>query len=126
MLKGLLVRPYELPEEIELDNTLEAKQHLVGGYIECVYPENDDSVVFVCNEEGKINGMKHNRDIGYDVIYGPFIILGDDYDNGDFKSLTDDQLLKYKMRFDKNSIIVTENKINALKMNKYIHIEYER
>ena len=126
MIKGLLVRPYELPEEIELDNTLEAKQHLVGGYIECVYPENDNSVVFVCNEEGKINGMKHNRDIGYDVIYGPFIILGDDYDNGDFKSLTDDQLLKYKMRFDKNSIIETENKVNALKMNKYIHIEYER
>ncbi len=126
MIKGLLVRPYELPEEIEIDNTLEAKQHLVGGYIECVYPENDNSVVFVCNEEGKINGMKHNRDIGYDVIYGPFIILGDDYDNGDFKSLTDDQLLKYKMRFDKNSIIETENKINALKMNKYIHIEYER
>lgn len=125
-IKGLLVKPYKLPEEIELDNTLEAKQHLVGGYIECVYPKNDDSVVFVCNEEGKINGMNHNRDIGYDVIYGPFIILGDDYDNGDFKSLTDDQLLKYKMRFDKNSIIETENKINALKMNKYIHIEYER
>ncbi len=126
MIKGLLVRPYELPEEIEIENTLEAKQRLVQGYIECVYPENDDSVVFICNEEGKINGMIHNRDIGYDVIYGPFIILGDDYDNGDFKSLTDDQLLKYKMRFDKNSIIETENKVNAIKMNKYIHIEYER
>ena len=126
MIKGLFVRPYELPEEIEIENTLEAKQHLVQGYIECVYPENDKSVVFVCNEEGKINGMSHNRDIGYDVIYGPFIILGDDYDNGDFKSLTDDQLLKYKMRFDKNSIIETENKVNAIKMNKHIHVEYER
>ncbi len=125
-IKGLLVKPYELPEEIEIDNTLEAKQHIVGGYIECVYPENDNSVVFVCNEEGKINGMSHNRDIGYDVIYGPFIILGDDYDKGDFISLTDDQLLKYKMRFDKNSIIETENKVNAIKMNKYIHVEYER
>ena len=38
-IKGLLVKPYELPEEIEFENTLEAKQHLVGGYIECVYPE---------------------------------------------------------------------------------------
>ena len=46
-LKGLLVKPYELPEEIEIENTLEAKQHLVGGYIECVYPTNDDSVVFM-------------------------------------------------------------------------------
>ena len=126
MIKGLLVKPYELPEEIEIDNTLEAKQHIVGGYIECVYPENDDSVVFVCNEEGKINGMKLNRDIGYDIIAGPFIILGDDYDNGDFKSLTDDQILKYKMRFDKNSIIETENKINAIRMKKSIFVEYER
>ena len=123
---GLLVKPYELPEKIEIENTLEAKQLLVGGYIECVYLPNDESVVLICNEEGKINGMKLNRDIGHDIIAGPFLILGDDYENGDFKSLTDDQILKYKMRFDKNSIIETENKINALKMNKYIHIEYER
>ena len=126
MIKGLLVKPYELPEEIEIENTLEAKQHIVGGYIECVYPENDDSVVFVCNEEGKINGMKLNRDIGYDIIAGPFLILGDDYDNGDFKSLTDNQILKYKMRFDKNSIIETENKINVIKKKKSIFVEYER
>jgi len=126
MLKGLLVRPYELPEEIEIENTLEAKQHLVGGYIECVYLPNDESVVLICNEEGKINGMKLNRDIGHDIIAGPFLILGDDYENGDFKSLTDDQILRYKMRFDKNSIIETENKINAIRMSKYIHVEYER
>ena len=126
MIKGLLVSPNELPKEIEFENTLEDKQLLVGGYIECVYPEKDDGVVFICNEEGKINGMKYNRDIGYDIIYGPFLILGDDYDNGDFKSLTEDQILKYKMRFDRNSIIETENKIVAVKMNRYINIEYER
>ena len=126
MIKGLLVIPNELPKEIEFENTLEDKQRLVGGYIECVYPEKDDGVVFICNEEGKINGMKYNRDIGYDIIYGPFLILGDDYDNGDFKSLTEDQILKYKMRFDRNSIIETENKIIAMKMNRYINIEYER
>ena len=126
MIKGLLVMPNELPREIEFENTLEDKQLLVGGYIECVYPEKDDEVVFICNEEGKINGMKYNRDIGYDIIYGPFIIIGDDYDNGDFKSLTDNQILKYKIRFDRNSIIETENKIIAMKMNRYINIEYER
>jgi len=125
-IKGLLVKPYELPEEIEIENSLEAKQHLVGGYIECVYLPNDESVVLICNEEGKINGMKLNRDIGHDIIAGPFLILGDDYENGDFKSLTENQILRYKMRFDKNSIIETENKINAIKMNKYINVEYER
>lgn len=126
MIKGLLVKPYELPEEIEFENTLEAKQHLVGGYIECVYPTNDDSVVFICNEEGKINGMKLNRDIGYDIIAGPFIILGDDYENGDFKSLTEDQIMKYKMRFDENSIKETENKILSILLNKNKNKDYER
>lgn len=125
-IKGLLVKPYELPEEIEIDNTLEAKQHLVGGYIECVYHTNDDSVVFICNEEGKMNGMKLNRDIGYDIIAGPFIILGDDYENGDFKSLTEDQIMKYKMRFDENSIKETENKILSILLNKNRNKDYER
>ena len=125
-IKGLLVKPYELPEEIEIENTLEAKQHLVGGYIECVYPVNDDSVVFICNEEGKINRMKLNRDIGYDIIAGPFIILGDDYENGDFKSLTEDQIMKYKMRFDENSIKETENKILSIILNKNRNKDYER
>ena len=125
-IKGLLVKPYELPVEIEIDNTLEAKQHLVGGYIECVYPSNDNNVVFICNEEGKINGMPLNRDIGYDIIAGPFLILGDDYENGDFKSLDDNQILRYKMRFDKNSIIETENKINAIRMSNFKSSNYER
>ena len=126
MIKGLLVMPNELPREIEFENTLEAKQHLVGGYIECVYPEKDNSVVFICNEEGKINGMKLNRDIGHDIIAGPFLILGDDYENGDFKSLNENQILRYKMRFDKNSIIETENKITAIRMSNYRSNDYER
>lgn len=125
-IKGLLVKPYELPKEIEFENTLEEKQHLVGGLIECVYPTNDDSVVFICNEEGKMNGMKLNRDIGYDIIAGPFIILGNDYENSDFKSLTDEQILNYKIRFDENSIVETENKILSILLNKNKSKDYER
>ena len=125
-IKCLLVKPYELPEVVEIDNTLEAKQELVGGYIECAYLPNDDSVVLICNEEGKINGMKLNRDIGHDIIAGPFLIVGDDYETGDFKSLTDNQILKYKMRFDKNSIIQTENKINSIIFNKHYREREER
>ena len=120
-IKCLLVEPYELPKEIIIDNTLEAKQEIVGGYIECAYLPNDDSVVIICNEEGKINGMKLNRDIGHDIIAGPFLIVGDDYESGEFKSLTEEQILKYKMRFDKNSIIETENRINAILYSKNAH-----
>lgn len=125
-IKGLLVEPYKLPKEIEINNTLEEKQHLVGGYIECVYPTNDDSVVFICNEEGKMNGLPLNRDIGYDIIAGTFLIVGDDYENGDFKSLTEEQILKYKIRFDENSIKQTENKILSILLNKNKNKDYER
>ena len=124
-IRCLLVEPYELPREIEINNTLEAKQELVGGYIECTYLPNDSDVVIICNEEGKINGMKLNRYIGHDIIAGPFLIVGDDYENGDFKSLTDEQILKYKMKFDKNSIVLTENKINEILLKKQIR-DYER
>lgn len=125
-IKGLLVEPYKLPKEIEINNTLEEKQHLVVGYIECVYPTNDDSVVFICNEEGKMNGLPLNRDISYDIIAGTFLIVGDDYENGDFKSLTEEQILKYKIRFDENSIKQTENKILSILLNKNKNKDYER
>ena len=49
-IKVLLVKPYELPIEMEIDNTLEAKQKLVQGNIECVYPRYDDDVLFICNK----------------------------------------------------------------------------
>ena len=125
-IRVLYVEPNKLPKEMMIDNTLEAKQHLVDGYIECTYLPNDTSVVLICNEEGKINGMRYNRDIGHDIIFGPFIIARDNPESGEFESLTDDQVLRYKMRFDKHSIIQTENKITAIKMSKMRINEYER
>lgn len=125
-IRILYVEPHKLPKEMIIDNTLEAKQKLVGGYIECAYLPNDNSVVLICNEEGKINGMQYNRDIGYDIIFGSFIIARDNPESGDFESLTDDQILRYKMRFDKHSIVQTENKITAIKMSKMRINEYER
>lgn len=120
-IKCLLVKPYELPEEIEIDNTLEAKQKLVGGYIEQAFLPKDDSVVLICNEEGKINGMKPNRDIGHDIIFGPFLIVGNDYENGGYKSLTSEQILNYKIRFDKHSIVQTENRVLGILLNGRPH-----
>lgn len=120
-IKCLLVKPYELPEEIEIDNTLEEKQKLVGGYIEQAFLPKDDSVVLICNEEGKINGMKPNRDIGHDIIFGPFLIVGNDYENGGYKSLTSEQILNYKIRFDKHSIVQTENRVLGILLNGRPH-----
>ena len=98
-IKCLLVEPNKLPQEIEINKELKEYQKLVGGLIECAYLQNDDSVVLICNDEGKVNNMELNRDIGYDIIAGPFLIVGDDYDNADFKSLSLDQIEKYKMSY---------------------------
>lgn len=118
MINVLIVEPNELPYEKEIPNTLEAKQEIVGGYIECTSLLDDDSVSIICNEEGKINGLPLNRYIGHDIIAGTFIIAGDDYENGEFKSLTDEQIKKYKERFGKESFAETENKIAEIMLKK--------
>lgn len=110
-IKVLYVEPNKLPIEMIIDNTLEKKQELVGGYIQCAYLLDDDNVSLICNEEGKLDGLPLNRDIGYDIIAGPFIIVGDDFENGEFISLTDAQIEKYKKRFGKESITETEKKV---------------
>ena len=115
-IKGLLVEPNKLPKEITFKNDLETKQKLVKGYIECAYLQNENDVVLIVNEEHKNLGMEWNRDIGYDIIGGSFLIVGDDYENGEFKSLTDAQILKYKIKFGKESIERTNRKLNAIKI----------
>ena len=120
MINVLIVEPNELPYEKEIPNTLETKQKIVGGLIECTGMVDDPDVVLIMNEEGKINNLPLNRDIGYDIIAGTFIIAGDDIENGDFKSLTKEQVEKYKRRFDEQSIIETENKITAILLNSSI------
>lgn len=113
-LKGLLVKPNELPEEITFDNTLKKKQELVNGYIEYAYSENYPDVVFICNEEGKIRGLPYNRDIGHDIIAGNFLIISSDLEDGEDRSLSENQLIKYKKVFNEKSIEDTNIKITNI------------
>ncbi len=76
-----------------INASLEAKQELVGGLIEVV-PYED--VLIICNEEGKILNMPPNVVFDYDYIAGDFFVIGDDYEHGDFKSLTKDEIEYYK------------------------------
>lgn len=97
---------------IRIQNTLEAKQAFVGGYIQAVYPF-DDPVAIVCNEEGKLNGMEPCRalfdergDI-YDIIVGPFLICG--LDDEGFASLTPQQQEEYLVMFRHPQMFVMLN-----------------
>ena len=115
-LRGLFVAENKLPEVVEVPDTLKSLQELVGGYIEYCYMPNHEDVVIICNEEGKINGMGPNRDIGHDIIFGPFFIVGDNPDIGENISLTDEQISKWTKTFVKSSIEKTYEKITKLRL----------
>ena len=109
----LLVNAEEYPKEIEIATGLESLQQAVQGNIEIVYPF-DDPVGIICNEEGKLNGMKLNRalknDQGeiQDILTGPFLVVG--LGDEDFRSLTPDEMKKYEGIFHQPEAFVRMGK----------------
>ena len=103
-MKVLLIRPMEVPKEIEIEDSLEKMQRLVGGYIQEIMPFDDD-VALVCNEEGKFMGLPLNRAIQdergkvVDIIAGDFFLCRAPVESENFESLTKEQVEKYKKRF---------------------------
>lgn len=94
------------PVVMEIDDTLEAKQKLVGGLIEVV--PYKDNLLLICNEEGKITNLKPNLQFDYDYIAGNCFIVGDDYENSDFKSIEDSQSEEIKKDLQDRTIILEE------------------
>ena len=89
----LLVEPNKYPKMIEIDDTLEVMQTVVGGDIE-EYMPFEDEVAIICNEEGKITGMAPNRAVYeensremLDIICGKFFIVYAPFEAERFQSL---------------------------------------
>ena len=93
-IKIVLKKVGKEPEVIDIENTLDAKQELVDGLIEVARVTDD--ILLICNEEGKIDNLPPNLLFDYDYIAGDCFFIGDDYENGDFKSLTDEQIEEVK------------------------------
>ena len=102
-IKVVLCEPGKKARVTTIMNSLESLQKMVGGYIEAVYPF-DDPVAIVCNEEGKINDCELNRSLKdengkvYDIIAGPFLVVGLSED--DFASLSKEHQDKYSKMFE--------------------------
>ena len=100
----ILIEPGKYPKQIEIEDTLEAMQETVGGYIE-EYMPFDDEVAIVCNEEGKMNGAELNRAIYsddkeiLDIIAGKFFIAYAPIESESFLSMPKDLMKKYEDKF---------------------------
>lgn len=100
----LLVQPNKYPKMIEIEDTLEAMQAVVGGDIE-EYMPFDDEVAIICNEEGKVNGLTLNRAIYdsdkqmIDIMAGDFFICYAPISSEKFLSLPPDLAKKYSEKF---------------------------
>lgn len=115
----VLVEPGKYPKLVEIEDTLEAMQETVDGYIE-EYMPFDDEVAIVCNEEGKVNGLPLNRAVYgenkeiLDVIAGKFFIAYAPIETEKFQSMPKDLARKYLEKFKyPERFNQTENGIEA-------------
>ena len=107
--------------------SLEEMQALVGGYIEAVPLSEKEPVVAVVNEDGKNLGLPYNRPLNdengivYDILCGTFFVAGAGEE--DFVSLTDDQIRRYKEKYDNEMILTVpvSEKANHHKREKKHH-----
>ena len=70
----IVKQPGRDPERVELDNTLEALQKAVGGFIETV--TINDKVVVICDEEGRLKDLEPNCNVFGHSFAGPIIFAG--------------------------------------------------
>ena len=87
----------------EISTGLKSLQSEVGGYIQALYPFEDE-VALICNDEGKLMNLPLNRALKtegmsgneiYDIVAGDFIICYAPITSENFESMPDDLLQKY-------------------------------
>ena len=114
-MKVLVVEPMKPCEVREIPDTLEAMQAIVGGYIQAVYPFQEE-VAVVCNEEGRNLDLPFNRPLidesglPYDIVCGTFFMAG--FSGEHFVSLTEEQIQKYKVLYDNVVVLTAERPEN--------------
>ena len=120
-MKVVVVEPMKRAYVKDIDSGLESLQKEVDGYIEAIYPFEDE-VAIVCNEEGKLNHLDPNRGLFdeegnlYDIIQGTFLVVGLTEDN--FGSLSEELAKKYLRKYRHPEIFmkVAPGKIVALRV----------
>ena len=113
----LKVAPGAAPEVVTLKNDLHSLQEAVSigadyvGLIEAMYL--DWNTCILLNEEGKLIGLTPNRRYGQDILCGVFYVLGTD-DEGEFTSLSPEEIERYTKLFAKPDVIDPEEVGNSM------------
>ena len=97
-IRCILVKVFEQPKVVEIENNLSTLQKYVGGLIDIVELENDVDIII--NDEGKLLSLSPNLvlyEFG-DIIVGDFLVVGQE--NGETISLSEEKIEKYMKRFD--------------------------
>ena len=124
MIHVLVVEPGKVPYEKMIRDELEDLQCEVGGLIEAVPAcEDDDPVLLIMDEEGKLSGKPYNRALRdehghiYDVVAGTFLVVGVGEES--FASLPDELMQKYKEKFRTPEIfLVKDGKLSVIPMRE--------
>lgn len=90
-IKVVVKEPQKPAEVREIPNTLEAKQAIVGGWIQGIFvPPLGEEFMLLLNEEGKLIGLPPNLVVPGDILVGSVFIekVGDE---GESVGLTDEE-----------------------------------
>ncbi len=96
-MKAVYKKVGEAPQVVDIENTLEALQKAVGGYIEVIGVEGD--ILMICDEEGKLKGKAANFTVRNDVIVGDVLFVQNGYD-GDFTDINEANVKSIMTSFD--------------------------
>lgn len=72
-MKAIIKEAGQNPIVTDIENTLEALQQTVGGYIQVI--NLNEKTVLICDEEGKLKDKPYNFGIGFDYIVGTAIFV---------------------------------------------------
>ena len=121
-MKILKIDPGKKPETMDIENSLESMQSLVGGMIQAVYPF-DDPIALICNDEGKILNLPLNRVLRnpengeiYDIICGTMFLCGAPADSDHFTDLSPEEIVRYEAYYQNPEFFIkSDNGFTILK-----------
>lgn len=80
-MRVLIMEPGKPWQTAEVENTLEALQNAVGGYIETLTVNaGTEPLVLIMDEEGHLEGKPYNMTIGGARLFGTLLLCGKDRD----------------------------------------------